>query len=295
MRRGTISSPETVDFATLGVNTFTGIQTISASATGSQVLSVTNQSTNPTPNIAATFSAQGTGEVVRITQSGSGGGLIITNANGTGECLRIEDESPETTPFVVSATGKVGIGTSPDTTVGLKLDSSGVKFNDNTVQTTAAVAQVQADWNATTGLASIANKPSKWTIPLMANMPYILNGTAEADITYICIPISLLTESGVGLPINLSMSITQEYGGTTNYKFFIAANNGNNTGNYPSSGYLTTTLTPLPGVGGAGVEMISTAGINFTTTGSHINIGVKAQRGSGQTKITSILLHIARQ
>jgi hypothetical protein len=295
MRRGTIGSPETVDFATLGENTFTKIQTISASATGSQVLSVTNQSTNSTPNIAATFSASGTDEVVRITQSGSGGGLKIVNATGTGECLRIEDESPETTPFVVSATGKVGIGTSPDTTVGLKLDSTGVKFNDNTVQTTAPVAQVQTDWNATTGIASILNKPSKWTIPLMANMPYILNGTAEADITYICIPMSLLTDSGVPIPISLTMSITQEYGGTTNYKFFIAANNGNNTGNYPSSGYLTTTLTPLPGVGGTNVEMISTAGINFTTTGSHINIGVKAQRGSGQTKITSILLHIARQ
>jgi hypothetical protein len=159
---------------------------------------------------------------------------------------------------------------------------------------TIPAAQVQTDWNATTGLASIANKPSKWTIPIIANMPYILNGTAEADVAYVCIPVSLLTESGVGLPISLSMSITQEYGGSTNYKFFIAPNNGNNTGNYPSSGYLTATLTPLPGVGGVNVELISTAGISFTTTGSHINIGVKAQRGSGQTKILSMLLHIAK-
>jgi lysophospholipase L1-like esterase len=73
-----------------------------------------------------------------ITQNGNGGGLVIINPTGTGESLRIEDESPETTPFVVSATGKVGIGTAPDTTVGLKLDSTGVKFSDGTIQTTAA-------------------------------------------------------------------------------------------------------------------------------------------------------------
>jgi len=33
-------------------------------------------------------------------------------------------------------------------------------FNDNTTQTTAAVAQVNSDWNATTGKAQILNKPS---------------------------------------------------------------------------------------------------------------------------------------
>lgn len=32
-------------------------------------------------------------------------------------------------------------------------------FNDNTLQTTAAVAQVNSDWNATTGKAQILNKP----------------------------------------------------------------------------------------------------------------------------------------
>lgn len=34
--------------------------------------------------------------------------------------------------------GKVGIGTAPDATVGLKLDSTGVKFDDGSIQTTAA-------------------------------------------------------------------------------------------------------------------------------------------------------------
>ena len=56
---------------------------------------------------------------------------------GSGEALRVEDESPESTPFVVSASGRVGIGVTPDTTVALKVDSTGIKFNDNTVFTTA--------------------------------------------------------------------------------------------------------------------------------------------------------------
>ena len=57
---------------------------------------------------------------------------------GTGEALRVEDESPESTPFVVSASGRVGIGATPDATVALLVDSTGIKFGDGTIQTTAA-------------------------------------------------------------------------------------------------------------------------------------------------------------
>ena len=42
------------------------------------------------------------------------------------------------------------------------LKVTNLTFNDNTVQTTAAVAQVNSDWNATSGKAQILNKP---TIP----------------------------------------------------------------------------------------------------------------------------------
>jgi hypothetical protein len=59
---------------------------------------------------------------------------------GNGEALRVEDESPESTPFVVSASGRVGIGADPDTTVALKVDSTGIKFADGTTQTTAGAS-----------------------------------------------------------------------------------------------------------------------------------------------------------
>ena len=65
--------------------------------------------------------------------------LRITQAGG-GEALRFEyHTTPDPTPFVVSTAGKVGVGVTPDATVGLKLDSTGVKFGDGTIQTTAGI------------------------------------------------------------------------------------------------------------------------------------------------------------
>lgn len=137
MRRGTEGSPETTSLAVLGNNTFTNAQIISAPVTASAALTVTNTNTSNTPAMAAVFTTSGNTDAVRIVQNGQGGGLKIVNAAGTGESLRIEDESPESTPFVVSATGRVGIGSSPDASAALKVDSGGIKFNDNSTQKTA--------------------------------------------------------------------------------------------------------------------------------------------------------------
>jgi hypothetical protein len=63
--------------------------------------------------------------------------LRITQAGG-GEAFRVEDSSPDTTPFVISTAGKVGIGVTPDAAVALSVDTTGVKFGDGTIQTTAA-------------------------------------------------------------------------------------------------------------------------------------------------------------
>ena len=61
---------------------------------------------------------------------------------GSGEALRVEDDTnPDATAFVVSNTGRVGVGVAPDATVALKVDATGIKFSDNSIQTTAAVAK----------------------------------------------------------------------------------------------------------------------------------------------------------
>ena len=87
-------------------------------------------------------------QAVQLGVTDVGIGLKITNL-GSGESLRIEDESPESTPFVVSASGKVGVGVTPDATVALSVDTTGVKFGDGTIQTTAAGAH--ASTHATGG------------------------------------------------------------------------------------------------------------------------------------------------
>ena len=74
---------------------------------------------------------------IALTQSGNGGGVRITNL-GTGESLRVEDETnPDASPFVISNTGRVGIGIAPDATVALKIDSTGLSFNGLVVKPTS--------------------------------------------------------------------------------------------------------------------------------------------------------------
>ena len=74
--------------------------------------------------------------------------IEVTSANtalrvtqkGTGEAFRVEDDpiTPDTTPFVISNAGRVGIGVTPDASVALSVDTTGIKFGDGTIQTTAA-------------------------------------------------------------------------------------------------------------------------------------------------------------
>jgi hypothetical protein len=60
---------------------------------------------------------------------------------GAGEALRVEDEtSPDSTAFVISNLGRVGVGVTPDATVALSVDTSGIKFGNGTIQTTAYIA-----------------------------------------------------------------------------------------------------------------------------------------------------------
>jgi hypothetical protein len=49
-------------------------------------------------------------------------------------------------------------------------------FNDNTVQTTAAVAQVNSDWNSTSGKSQILNKPDLSTVGVPVEVDYEVGG-----------------------------------------------------------------------------------------------------------------------
>jgi collagen type VII alpha len=106
-------------------NIFSQPQTIGSTSNAVPVFTASNTGTRE----AAVFNAQGTSPAVRITQT------------GTGEAIRVEDSTtPDATAFVVNSDGRVGIGVTPDTTVAFSVDTTGIKFGDGTIQTTATIA-----------------------------------------------------------------------------------------------------------------------------------------------------------
>jgi hypothetical protein len=62
---------------------------------------VTDNSSSP----AVTVNQSGSGDAIRITQTGSGNALVVEDST-----------NPDSTPFVVKADGKVGVGTTAPTT-----------------------------------------------------------------------------------------------------------------------------------------------------------------------------------
>lgn len=102
-------------------NTFNQAQTIGVGGVVT-ALAVLNNGTGR----AATFGAASASTAVSILQTGAG------------EAFRVEDEtSPDATPFVISSTGRVGIGVAPDAVTALSVDSGGIKFADGSIATTA--------------------------------------------------------------------------------------------------------------------------------------------------------------
>lgn len=54
---------------------------------------------------------------------------IKITQTGTGDCLRVEDSaSPDATPFVIDANGRVGVGVAPDSAAAITLDAGGIKL-----------------------------------------------------------------------------------------------------------------------------------------------------------------------
>jgi hypothetical protein len=108
-------------------------------STGTErIVADTNRSNTYTTNNV--FQNSTSNPTVTINASGSGTALKVTNT-GTGESFRVEDEtSPDATPFVISNSGRVGIGTSPDATVALTVDGTGIKINGTTLVPSTSVS-----------------------------------------------------------------------------------------------------------------------------------------------------------
>lgn len=89
-----------------------------------------------------------------VTLSTIEGSLVIDGA----DIIRIGNMNFTATGIESAISAQdITIGNLGDT--GYLSTARGIKFPDATVQTTAAVAQVNSDWDAATGLAEILNKP----------------------------------------------------------------------------------------------------------------------------------------
>jgi hypothetical protein len=88
-------------------------------------------------NLANSFTVN---QTIQTPTSSAVPALRVTQ-RGTGEAFRVEDDStPDSTAFVISSDGRVGIGVTPDATVSISVDTTGIKFGDGTIQTTASIA-----------------------------------------------------------------------------------------------------------------------------------------------------------
>lgn len=117
--------------STAAINSFTAAQGISASTLGA-VLGVT-QTAGAGTCVAVTQNVGATGAGISVdlnNPASTATAVRITNL-GTGDCLKVEDSAtPDATPFVINAAGRVGIGIAADASAATNLDSGGIKLNN---------------------------------------------------------------------------------------------------------------------------------------------------------------------
>jgi hypothetical protein len=128
-----------------------------AGATGATGIGATGATGVIPANVVLTDTSQTITATKTFTQpqiiTGTSASVMLrVTQEGSGESLRIEDSSPDTTPFVVSSDGKVGVGVLPDASVGLSVDSTGIKFSDTSIQTVAAAGMKMVEANTTANI-----------------------------------------------------------------------------------------------------------------------------------------------
>jgi len=162
-------------------NTFNQAQTIGVGGTVN-ALTVNNSGTGR----AATFTAASSSAAVSILQTGAG------------EAFRVEDEtSPDTTPFVISASGRVGIGVTPDAVTALAVDSGGIKFGDGSIQTSAIIAIGSGGTGSTDAVSALAALgAAPLASPAFTGTPTAPTAAAQTNTTQVATTAFVLSNSG---------------------------------------------------------------------------------------------------
>ena len=233
-----------------------------------------------TPN---TVTVNGVNAPLTLNQAGSGAALAINNT-GTGSSLIIDNGTPDVS-FTVDADGRVGIGTAPDATAALKVDAGGIKFNDNTTQTTAYPGStgflLKADnlaglANTGTarsnlglgGLATINDAPSDGVVYGRQNGAWVNAEAVQVDVQTFGGPSS----SG-------SFTWTKPAGAKWVEVFMIAAGGGGGSG----ARYPTTTARYGGGGGGGGSVLFTRIHADNLASTETVIVGAGGAGGAATT------------
>ena len=162
-----------------GVSTFAGITTVTGTTLFSRQLNLSGVSTfNNTVNvvpssttIAGLFSGTTSGDMVRITQLGTGNALVVEDST-----------NPDATPFVVGAAGSVGIGTNnPSALLHLgegtaNANTAPLKFSAGTTLLTTPEAGV-LEYDGSYIYATPATTSGRGYIPVLRTFRLPTNGS----------------------------------------------------------------------------------------------------------------------
>jgi len=170
--------------------------------------------------------------VNEIKSSSNNPALKITQT-GYGDALRVEDSSPDNTPFVIDKDGHVGIGITPSSTVCLAVDGTGIKYGSGTTPQTVAyipsavaitggtigtnvTATTQTAENNTTKIATTAfvttadNLKANLASPTFTGTPLAPTATAGTNTTQIAT--TAFVQSAVTSLVNSSPSTLDTLG-----------------------------------------------------------------------------------
>ncbi len=246
-------------------------------------------------DIALTVSNTGTREAVVIsnTATATSDAVVITNL-GSGNSLVVNDETtPDSTRFAIANNGKVGIGVTPDASVALSVDTTGIKFGDNTTQTTAFTGTA----SNVTGTVAIANGGTGQT-DRQAAMDALAGATTSGqylrgngtDVVMSAIQaadVPTLNQNTTGTAANVTGTVAIANGGTgqTTPNAAVNALLPSQSGN--SGKVLSTDGTNTSWITSGGVGTVTSVDVSGGTTGLTTSGGPVT--GSGTITITGTL------
>jgi fibronectin-binding autotransporter adhesin len=262
-RTGTASGNITEDTVLVSRTQATGANTISGA--GVQI----------TSNINSTGGTD-SGIVLGVTQSNTAatGTLLFASNAGTGASFRVDDQAGDATPFIIDASGNVGVGISAPTSL------FHVQQTADSSSTSTPVALDISSVGAAGELTALSGAQT------FARIAPVINQTSTAGYTALLVnPTETLTGSGTNNLLDLQV------GGTSRFR----VDNGGALFGSINSASTTTSLTlsrPVTYTGNAGTTGISNSSVSNVNPGAATiiqgilnQVGISSANSQNATRI----------